>query len=336
MFTATVPLTPGWNDLIATCTISDGCGGTTVCRDTTAIISIIDKIPPTCTINYGYKSITGTISDNESGIEKIEALFLFNASLTVDPFTPGAPSVNYRLDDLGLQPYIGFDLKITDRCGNVHICDPVLAHLSMDQAHRQYTLKFRSVDRYLILTNNGLSKIEVDLNGHQFGLYSESSHEVRLLDNYPMPAQGEVTIDLQPYLREGENFMRLEIAGPAGASANLILIDEAHHIDHTLELQPIPAEFALSQNYPNPFNPTTTIRFGIPEKLTAGIPVRLRIYNAIGELVRTLVDETISPGQYAIEWDGRNARGEIAASGIYLYQFVAGEFSQTKRMLFLK
>jgi hypothetical protein len=130
--------------------------------------------------------------------------------------------------------------------------------------------------------------------------------------------------------------MHLEIAGAAGTNAELTLIDEAHDIDHTLELQPIPEAFQLSQNYPNPFNPSTTIHFSIPAKLNAGIPVQLRIYNAIGELVRTLVDETIFPGQYAIEWDGRNSRGEITASGIYIYQFIAGEFRQTKRMIFLK
>jgi hypothetical protein len=339
-FTATVPLTPGWNDLIATCSISDGCGGTTVCRDTTAVFSIIDKIPPDCVFTFrGISTAYGKFIDNESGIASVTPLLLYNCTLTVDPIPPfpaDASQVDFRLDALGLDSYFGFDIKITDRCGNVHICDPVMSYLSTDRNDRQYTLKFRSVDRYLIVANHGLSEIHIDLNGHQFSLYAEPNAGVRTRNAYRLPRDGNLTIDLQPYLREGENLMHLEIAGAAGTNAELTLIDEAHDIDHTLELQPIPEAFQLSQNYPNPFNPSTTIHFSIPAKLNAGIPVQLRIYNAIGELVRTLVDETIFPGQYAIEWDGRNSRGEITASGIYIYQFIAGEFRQTKRMIFLK
>jgi hypothetical protein len=326
--------------LIATCSISDGCGGTTVCRDTTAVFSIIDKIPPDCVFTFrGISTAYGKFIDNESGIASVTPLLLYNCTLTVDPIPPfpaDASQVDFRLDALGLDSYFGFDIKITDRCGNVHICDPVMSYLSTDRNDRQYTLKFRSVDRYLIVANHGLSEIHIDLNGHQFSLYAEPNAGVRTRNAYRLPRDGNLTIDLQPYLREGENLMHLEIAGAAGTNAELTLIDEAHDIDHTLELQPIPEAFQLSQNYPNPFNPSTTIHFSIPAKLNAGIPVQLRIYNAIGELVRTLVDETIFPGQYAIEWDGRNSRGEITASGIYIYQFIAGEFRQTKRMIFLK
>jgi hypothetical protein len=335
-FTATVPLAPGWNNLVATCTVTDSCGKSTVCSDTRRVFSIIDKTPPTCTFVGGYKSVTGTFFDNESGIAKIEPLFLFNARLTVDPFTPGAKQVNFRLDDNGEAEYLGFDIKITDMCGNTHVCDPVMAQLSADRANRRYTFNFRSVDRYLILTNHGLSEVRVDLNGHQFGLYSESTGGVRALNAYRMPTEGHITIDLQPYLRDGENIMRLEIEGQAGASANLLLIDEAHEIDHTLELQPIPTEFQLSQNYPNPFNPTTAIRFSIPARVAEGTPVQLRIYNTLGELVRILVDEKMFPGQYAVTWDGQNSRGTRVSSGIYIYQLVTGGFKQSKRMVVLQ
>jgi len=335
-FMATVSLAPGWNNLVATCTVTDSCGKSTVCKDTKRVFSIIDKIPPTCTFVGGYKSVTGTFFDNESGIAKIEPLFLFNARLTVDKFTPGAKKVNFRLDDNGEAEYLGFDIKITDVCGNMHVCDPVMAYLSADRENHQYTFNFRSVDRYLILTNHGLSAIRVDLNGHQFGLYSESAGGTRTLNAYRMPAEGDITIDLQPYLRDGENIIRLEIEGQAGTSANLVLIDKAHEIDHTLELQPIPTEFQLSQNYPNPFNPTTAIRFSIPARLSEGTTVQLRIYNSLGALVRTLVDEKMFPGQYSIEWDGRNARGEAVASGIYIYQLVTGGFKQSKRMILLQ
>jgi len=335
-FTATVPVSSGKNFIVAACTVVDGNGQQSVCFDTTRVTVIIDKTPPTCSFTPGYKSVTGTFFDNESGIAKIEPLFLFNAKLTVDPFVPGDKKVNFRLDDRGLESYLGFDIKITDLCGNTHVCDPVMSHLSTDQENRQHVFKFRQVDRYLIVTNLGLSEVRVDLNGHRFDLYSETSRGARSLNAYRMPREGKITIDLQPYLREGENIMRVEIAGPAGAGADLILIDEAHEIDQTLELQPVPTEFQLLQNYPNPFNPTTTIRFGIPARAAEGTRVQLRIYNTLGVLVRTLVDEKMFPGNYAMDWNGRDVRGVPVSSGIYIYQLETGAFKATKRMIMLK
>jgi hypothetical protein len=336
-FMATVPLTPGWNTIIARCTVKDSCGKTTDCRDIVNVFSADDNTPPDCKFDFrGISTAYGNFIDNESGIASITPLYLYNCTLTVDPFTPGDKQVKFRLDNLGLDSYFGFDIKITDQCGNSHICDPVISELSADGANRPYTFKFRSVDRYLILTNHGLSEIQIDLNGNRFALYADPGSGVRMFNAYRIPAEGSISIDLKPYLRDGENIMQVEIAGRAGARADFLLIDEAHEIDHTLELQPVPAEFKLSQNYPNPFNPSTTIRFGIPAQIANGTRVQLRIYNTLGVLVRTLVDEVIFPGEYAIEWNGKNANGEAVASGIYIFQFISGEFRATKRMTMLK
>jgi flagellar hook assembly protein FlgD len=115
-----------------------------------------------------------------------------------------------------------------------------------------------------------------------------------------------------------------------------MLIDEAHEIDHALELLPLPADYQLSQNYPNPFNPATTIRFSIPARAAAGTRVQLRIFNMLGALVRTLLDEEMFPGHYAVKWDGQNNRGATVSSGIYIYQLLSGESKQTKRMVFVR
>jgi hypothetical protein len=345
--TATVPLAPGWNNLIATCTVTDSCGKKSVCRDTVRVFSIKDDTPPTCVFAFGYKSITGTLFDQESGIAQIVPTFLFNATIKIDPFQPGAKQVNFRLDAIDFDSYIGFDLKVTDRCGNSHICDPVLFQLSAD-AVRQYDINFRRVDRYLTLTNHGLTKIRVDLNGKPFSLFADPALVGQERNSYRLPLRGAVTIDLQAYLREGENHIRFEIEGPAGASADMLLINEAHAIDYALELEPLPTEFQLAQNYPNPFsnearsparsggNPTTTIRFSIPARLGDGTQVQLRLYNALGELIRTLVDEKMFPGQYTATWDGRNANGEQVSSGIYIYQLLTSGFKQTRRMTILR
>jgi hypothetical protein len=297
-----------------------------------------DKIPPTCVFTPGYKSVTGTFFDNESGIAKIEPLFLFNAKLTVDPFTPGDKQVNFRLDDLGEAEYLGFDIKITDLCGNSFICDPVALELTADRATRPYVFSFRSVDRYFHVKNHGLTEIRVELNGKRFSLQAEShGGVVQSLGVYAMPHEGELTIDLQPYLRQqGDNDIRIDVAGPAGSKADLLLVDNPREVEDMLVLRQVPVTYELLQNYPNPFNPETMIRFNIPAQVTAGTRVKLQIYNAVGELVRMLVDQPLLPGQYTAQWNGRNSDDVPVAAGVYIYRIVAGDYTATKRMLLLK
>ena len=89
----------------------------------------------------------------------------------------------------------------------------------------------------------------------------------------------------------------------------------------------IPTQFILEQNYPNPFNPATTICFSIP----AANHVTLLIYNITGQLVATLVDEQLSPGNYEYQWNAVNM-----PSGIYFYTLTCGSMTQMKRMILLK
>jgi hypothetical protein len=81
----------------------------------------------------------------------------------------------------------------------------------------------------------------------------------------------------------------------------------------------LPKEIALHQNYPNPFNPRTDIRFDIPE----AAHVTLKIYNLLGEEIRTLVDNDVETGFHAISWDGKNETGKELPSGVYIYRFHA-------------
>lgn len=98
------------------------------------------------------------------------------------------------------------------------------------------------------------------------------------------------------------------------------------------ESHSLPTEFSLSQNYPNPFNPTTTINYSINEK---GI-VRLQVYNILGQLVRTLVNQTVSAGNYSIVWDGKNDSGTMVSSGVYIYILTSNIKRIAKRMVLLK
>jgi hypothetical protein len=91
----------------------------------------------------------------------------------------------------------------------------------------------------------------------------------------------------------------------------------------------------LRQNHPNPFNPTTTISYSIKQRGH----VTLRIYNAAGQLIRTLVNDTQAPrsGGFDVVWDGRNNSGAPVASGVYLYKLTAsGDFKAVKKLVLLK
>ena len=89
----------------------------------------------------------------------------------------------------------------------------------------------------------------------------------------------------------------------------------------------IPAGFVLEQNYPNPFNPLTMIKYSIPSSGR----VTLKVFNTLGQQVRTLVDEYQESNTYIKEF---NAAG--LSSGIYFYQLTSGTFCSTKKMILIK
>jgi flagellar hook assembly protein FlgD len=94
----------------------------------------------------------------------------------------------------------------------------------------------------------------------------------------------------------------------------------------------IPKRYALYQNYPNPFNPSTIIRFDIAEKSH----VTLKIFNILGQEVRTLINSVVTPGEKSVSWDGRNDNGLTVNSGIYIYVINAGDYRESKKMIFIK
>lgn len=108
-------------------------------------------------------------------------------------------------------------------------------------------------------------------------------------------------------------------------------IDRLTNVDFA-RLSSLPGEYELDQNIPNPFNPSTVIGYRIPE---AG-PVRLAIYNLLGQEVRVLVDRHMEAGSFTATWDGKDEMGRQVSSGIYLYRIQAADFSASRRMLFLK
>lgn len=88
-----------------------------------------------------------------------------------------------------------------------------------------------------------------------------------------------------------------------------------------------PNSFFLGQNYPDPFNPATKISYGVSKRSY----VRLQIFNVLGQLVQTLVDGEMEPGNFTVPWDAGNV-----PSGVYFYRIVAGSFVETKKMVVIR
>lgn len=89
----------------------------------------------------------------------------------------------------------------------------------------------------------------------------------------------------------------------------------------------VPVEYSLSQNYPNPFNPVTNIKFSI---LKDGF-VSFKVYDAVGNQVALFVDGFMKAGTYNAEFEGSEF-----ATGVYFYRLIAGDFTQTKKMILSK
>ncbi len=88
-----------------------------------------------------------------------------------------------------------------------------------------------------------------------------------------------------------------------------------------------PKDFRLSQNYPNPFNPSTTISYNLPKEEN----VVLKLYNTLGQEVKTLINNRQSSGQHSFSFTAENL-----TSGIYLYRLSAGNQVETKKMILIK
>ena len=143
------------------------------------------------------------------------------------------------------------------------------------------------------------------------------SGQVRLSDGSPVAGAQVVLFDVADLRRGAVGQATTDEAGqfalPLAAGGALVL----------------PQGVALGQNYPNPFNPSTLI----PYQLAATSPVRLEVFNVLGQRVATLVDGEQGAGAYVARWDGTDAAGGAAASGLYFYRLTVGGAHQTGKMV---
>ncbi len=94
----------------------------------------------------------------------------------------------------------------------------------------------------------------------------------------------------------------------------------------------IPEQIVIHQNYPNPFNPVATLRYDLPE----GTFVSITVYDMLGNVVNNLVNDYQTVGYKSVQWNATNNEGQPVSAGVYLYSIEAGDFRNTKKMMFLK
>jgi len=173
-----------------------------------------------------------------------------------------------------------------------------------------------------LISGSGLREIDGELT-HEFPK-APSQGSVSFQFSYTAPpAEGMDTIfangnsvnfDLLPY-NDNWNFAQnkiLTIKNPIG------IISNNKHVVKS---------FNLEQNYPNPFNPATKIKLSIHEK----VYVILSVYDVYGREVQRLIDKELRSGNYEINWNAADY-----SSGVYIYKIFAGEFVDSKKMIFIK
>ena len=147
------------------------------------------------------------------------------------------------------------------------------------------------------------------------------------------------------YIEAGENYVAnipFTLENPQDISIEKIILVDINKVKiGTINVEifynnapEIPVEYSLSQNYPNPFNPNTSVQFSVPKD---GF-VSIKVYDMLGQEIATLYSDVAKRGLYTLNWNGRDSNGNQIASGSYIYRMSAsnGEFTQSKKMIFLK
>jgi len=138
----------------------------------------------------------------------------------------------------------------------------------------------------------------------------------------------EYTYEIQGYT--GNAYIGIQCVSN---DAFIFLVDDVTVEGTPLEDPNVPVlATELQGNYPNPFNPETTIRYSVKETC----PVTIEVYNLKGQLVRTLVNEVKTAGNYSVVWNGRDNHNQPVSSGVYFYKMNAGKYSSTKKMIMMK
>jgi hypothetical protein len=234
--------------------------------------------------------------------------------------------VGLRLDGAGVQNAAGADtimFRYSIFAGNVRLGDSASGNFGT-----QAWLQNGAHNNIIFATAN-----EVQLT-NPFAIYPDGPTGPVVENWMPLPGSTALT---------GANFSNPVLAGfevvsfkgafgTTNWSANWAVFNPINYVIGIQQISSnVPNGFNLSQNYPNPFNPVTNIKFDIPQ---SGF-VTLKVYNAIGEEVRTLANQNLATGTYKVDFDA-----SALPSGVYFYRLniegANNSWTETKKMMLVK
>jgi hypothetical protein len=172
--------------------------------------------------------------------------------------------------------------------------------------------------------DNDLDLISSCYGSGNYKVYSNQGNGVFSNNPLTLPASSAgscITV------HDRDNDGDLDLAGIDEIDDLLFIFDNNSSIGISVISGEVPKAFGLQQNFPNPFNPSTRIRFDIPESRYT----TLKIYNAEGREISTLVDKELKPGIYEAVFEST-----YLPSGVYFYKLVSGESAESKKMVLVK
>ena len=172
----------------------------------------------------------------------------------------------------------------------------------------------RGIFRKKLTIGRNPRAISFSPDGTQAYITSSFSNEIHIIDSINDAVIGRYAA--------GENPRGIALATPTLPITTTAVYESRYR----------PSDFALVANFPNPFNASTQVRFA----LGANSEVELHVYNALGQAVRTLLQQYRVAGNYQMAWDGKDDRGQYLASGAYLLVMRAGGKRQAVKMLLLR
>ena len=315
------------------------------------LINLNDKNYPIRFVIYTANQIADRFSSNGRSICHDEPCMCNGIYWTV----PGDLSFQSRFPESG-NPYDSYNI-IQDMYNNitapVEMC-PIYNNYCDAIAENAFVYSIRAVAGFLWYVYNQSLPNEIVLQNKVV----HTGTSVRYQALYTISAAGPdnnnnpTTYIVEPYgncvfqsgntiylkngfhAEEGSDFHAFMTGG--SEKVNLQRFASSHdslNIDNSItKTISVPDKYFLNQNYPNPFNPVTTIKYGLKKDVN----VALKIYNILGQEVKTLIEEFETAGYKNIIWDGKNNDGRDVSSGVYLLKIIAGDFTDVKKMLILK
>jgi len=239
------------------------------------------------------------------------------------------------------------ELNLSGSPDHLYSEDGINWHISDLQCHQQVQVVYQSDFKEIIVRNTGKAPLKINRYYMENSLYNPYWWENNQKDTTQtmVIASGDTGfLRLEPiweivYTYQPGDLDFLHILSDDPDTPDKIIPVVFKPYDNTFvtnienyEQNEKPNDFSFISNYPNPFNPETTIQFGVNQ---SG-PVKLQIFNATGQLIRTLMNASLSCGNHSVQWQARDDAGNPVASGIYFVRLTVQKTIWNHKLLYLK